>query len=74
MFEKIFLFENLEIFQTGAACQRASSESRAMLAGFDRGSDLFFNRIAPMGMPSPKGFALATMSGRSSFFSGGAKR
>src|SRR4030095_14968660 len=35
MFQEIFLFEDLEIFQAGPACQRASPECRAVLARFD---------------------------------------
>src|SRR5215471_1476807 len=37
--QELFIFENLEVFQTGPARQRAAAERRAVLARLNRGGD-----------------------------------
>src|SRR5262245_2908330 len=54
--QEVFLFEDFEIFKTGAASQRTSAEGCAMLAGFNGRGNFLLQKDRAQGNTEPERF------------------
>src|SRR5262245_39160430 len=56
MLEQLFIFDNVEVFQTRPACQRSAAECRTVLSGLDCRRNFFSKEDGAQGNSQPQWF------------------